>query len=116
HMGEGLPYFLFRLDNIYRMLMSQAPHPPGMLALKRKPSDYLKSNIHITTSGMFWPDLLDFAIKAVGPEQILFAVDYPFESSRAASDFIAHSPISATDKTRIASGNSERLFRIPTRS
>jgi 2,3-dihydroxybenzoate decarboxylase len=112
HMGEGVPYFLFRLDNIYQMLMSHTPRPPGMLALKRKPSDYIKSNIHITTSGMFWPDLLDFAIKAVGPEQILFAVDYPFESSRAASDFIVKSPISATDKTRIASGNAERLFRI----
>ena len=116
HMGEGLPYFLFRLDNIYQMLMSQTAPPPGMLALKRKPSEYIKTNMHITTSGMFWPDLLDFAIKAVGPEHILFAVDYPFESSRAASDFIVKAPISAEDKTRITSGNAERLFRIPTPS
>jgi 5-carboxyvanillate decarboxylase len=113
HMGEGLPYFLFRLDNVYGFLRRQ--HVPGMPRLKRNPSDYVRSNIHITTSGMFWDDLLGFGAKTLGAERILFAIDYPFESYRIARDFIANASISSVDRAKIMSQNAERLFNIPSR-
>lgn len=110
HMGEGLPYFLFRLDNVYGFLGRQ--HAPGRARLDRKPSEYIRSNMHITTSGMFWEDLLEFGLKTLGAERILFAIDYPFESSKIARDFITNASIPPEEKMMIMSQNAERLFSI----
>jgi 5-carboxyvanillate decarboxylase len=112
HMGESLPYWLFRFDNIYEMMMSQGQVPAGMIKLERKPSEYVKSNMHITTSGMFSDDVLKFVIDAVGVDRIMFAIDYPFESSKAGADWIRAAPITAEQKEMILSGNAQRLFKI----
>ena len=111
HMGEALPYFLFRLDNLYAM-SSQGDLPMGITKLKRKPSDYIKDNMHITTSGMFWDEVLKFGSDAVGAHRIMFAIDHPFESSKAACDWIRAAPISPEHMEMILSGNAQRLFKI----
>ncbi|MEB0106903.1 MULTISPECIES: amidohydrolase family protein [Pseudomonas] len=112
HMGESLPFWLFRFDNIYKMMMSQGQVPPGMVKLERKPSEYIKSNIHITTSGMFWDQVLKFAIEALGADRVMFAIDYPYESSEIGAEWIRNAPISAEEKEMIMSGNAQRLFKI----
>ena len=45
HMGEGIPFWLDRLD--------QVASRTGMPALQRRPSEYFRSNVVITTSAMF---------------------------------------------------------------
>lgn len=112
HMGESLPFWLFRFDNIYEMMMSQGQVPPGMIKLERKPSEYIKSNIHITTSGMFWDDVLKFGIDAVGADRVMFAIDYPYESSKIGADWIRAAPIPKEQKEMILSSNAQRLFKI----
>ena len=52
HMGEGLPFFIDRIDNRYFWEHDMAAAPPR---LKRKPSDYIRQNIVVTTSGMNYP-------------------------------------------------------------
>ena len=77
HMGEGLPFFLDRIDNRYYWEHEMAGTAPK---LKRKPSDYVRDNIVVTTSGMnFGPPLL-MTIQMLGIDNILFAADYPFEN------------------------------------
>ncbi|MGD0024414.1 MAG: amidohydrolase family protein [Xanthobacteraceae bacterium] len=124
HMGEGLPYWLFRLDDIFALLMGDEYAPagrrartggqaPGMVRLKKRPSEYFLSNFHITTSGMFWNPTLDYCVKLLGVEKIIFAVDYPFELSAAGTDWIMnHARLSPTDRAKILHGNAERVFRI----
>jgi 2,3-dihydroxybenzoate decarboxylase len=105
HMGEALPYWLWRIDNHFnRTNMVQK--------LKRKPSEYFKDNFFITTSGMFWQPALLCAYLTLGADNILFAVDYPYESNEIAVQFIKAAPICDSDKEKICHLNAERLYKL----
>jgi len=51
-------------------------------------------------------------ISVLGPERILFAVDYPYESSLEAVNFIESAPIKDSDKKKIAHLNAESLLGL----
>jgi predicted TIM-barrel fold metal-dependent hydrolase len=96
-------------------------HNPGSVyksstgrTLKRKPSEYVRDNITITTSGMNTHDVLEYCNKVLGPDRIMFAIDYPYQESVEAATFMQTSPLPEADNEKIAHGNAERLFRIPT--
>lgn len=123
HMGEALPYWLYRMDDIFALLIGDEFAPagrrarpggeaPGMVRLKKRPSDYFRSNFHITTSGMFWNPPLEYCVKLLGAEKVIFAIDYPFEETSIAVDFMNSAPLSTQDRELIFHGNAERLFRI----
>lgn len=105
HMGEFLPFHMPRLDIRFRDLM---PH----VKLAKKPSEYLVDNFVITTSGV--PSAIDLwaAAMAVGIDNILFAIDYPYESSAEAVEFLHALPLNEPDRHKIAHGNAERLLRL----
>jgi predicted TIM-barrel fold metal-dependent hydrolase len=42
-------------------------------------SDYVRSNVYITSSGMFNPALLRHALAATTIDHLLFSTDYPFQ-------------------------------------
>lgn len=105
HLGEALPYWLWRMDNHWQ-------RNPLANKLKKAPSEYIKDNFFITTSGMFWLPPLMCAYLALGADRILFAVDYPFESNKEAVQFIDSVPISDSDKEKICHLNAERLFML----
>ena len=56
-----------------------------MVKLQRKPTDYLRDNIAVTTSGMDDPAALAFCIERLGADRIMFAIDYPYEDSATAT-------------------------------
>ena len=112
HGGEGLPYWLFRMDNVLEnagFAMRQSGNP---VLCKRNPSEYVRENFHITTSGMFWDDLLQFGIKAMGIERIQFAIDYPYERTHVAMDWANRLPLSEADAALVLNGNARRVFHI----
>ncbi|MEU1319102.1 hypothetical protein [Streptomyces tibetensis] len=47
-----------------------------------------------------------------GTERLLFAVDYPYESTAEAVDFLRTAPFSPADPERIAHGNAEGLLNL----
>jgi len=107
HMGEGLPYVLWRLDSRWGF------HDHNGIELRRgNPSAYLRHNLYITTSGVCSPAPLICALLALGPEHILFGTDYPFEEMDVATEFLRDAPISEADRAKIAHGNAERLLRL----
>jgi len=113
HMGEGLPYFLWRFDRIYELFFgTPVGTASGMVALKKKPSEYFKSNFYITTSGMFWEPTLKFAIEVLGEDRIMFAIDTPYEPSDEAVEFIRSVPLDERVRAKIAHQNAERVFKI----
>ncbi len=59
---------------------------------------------------MFWAPPLMCAYLALGADRILFAVDYPFESSQEAVKFIESVPMCDSDKEKICHLNAERLL------
>ena len=85
----------------------------GMKRLERLPSDYFRSNFHITTSGMNTHPPLEFALKMCGPERVMFAIDYPFEQTEEATAFIRSAPVSEAVMRKITHETAERVFRIP---
>lgn len=107
HMGEGLPYVLWRLDSRWKF------HNHHGIELRRgTPSEYLRHNLYITTSGVCDAPPLLCALLAVGSEHILCGTDYPFEDMRTATEFLRTAPISEADRAKIAHGNAERLLQI----
>src|SRR5438874_1127869 len=74
HLGEGLPYNIWRCD--HRLAKS----PRGIPA-QRPIGAYLRSNFYLTTSGNFWTKTLRAAIAEIGLDRVMFSVDYPFEDT-----------------------------------
>jgi 2,3-dihydroxybenzoate decarboxylase len=107
HLGEGLPFNIWRLDECLR-------RSPRGIPARRPIAEYLKANIYLTTSAMFrTPALLD-AIAEVGADRILFSIDYPFEDSEQGSRWFDVAEISDTDRMKIGRTNAVRLFELET--
>lgn len=105
HMGEGLPFQRWRFD-------SRFPVYPHGIELARAPSEYIGSNILITTSGVCSPHALCGAIGEMGAEAVLFSVDYPYESSEIAANFIEQAPLDEATRQMVAYKNAERIFKL----
>ena len=105
HLGEGLPYNAWRIDHRLRKM------PQGLPA-RRTITEYLRSNVFLTTSGNFrTPTLID-AIAEVGADRVLFSVDYPFEETADAATWFDSAQISERDRLCIGSENATRLFKL----
>lgn len=107
HLGEGLPFWLQRLD--FYWLKKWVQERP---TIEKKPSEYLKTNFTITTSGMFFQPAFICSYLALGADRIAFAVDYPYEDTEEALQFMKEAPICDSDKEKICHLNAERLFNL----
>jgi 2,3-dihydroxybenzoate decarboxylase len=103
HLGEMMPYLLWRFDSRARFYAVKLACPP---------SDYIRRNIVMTISGMFSAEPLACAISAVGHERIMFATDYPFEPPDEASAFIDRVPLAEDVRAAICRDNAARLLRL----
>ncbi|MFC1871335.1 amidohydrolase family protein [Chloroflexota bacterium] len=110
HMGEALPYWLWRMDKSW----ARGRVTTGALNVKMQkvPSQYVKDNFLVTTSGMFWEPAFLCAYLGLGADKILFAVDYPFESSKEAVQFMDSVSICDTDREKIYHLNAEKLLSL----
>lgn len=116
HLGEGLPFCMRRLDNRYAWTYRAAGENLGMARLELTPSEYLRQNFTVTTSGMDDPDVLAFCLHRLGEDSIMFAIDFPYEESAPATGFLHDADLSEAQRAKISHGNAERLFRIPAAS
>ncbi|HKV03757.1 MAG TPA: amidohydrolase family protein [Candidatus Acidoferrales bacterium] len=109
HMGEGIPYWLSRLDFMHGRVKIPFDRPK----LKSTPSEYFKRNFYITTSGMNWEPTLKFCIEVLGADRIMWAIDYPYQDHPDAVEFMDAARISERDKQKIYHENAERVFNLP---
>jgi len=108
HMGEGIPYWLYRLDFMHGRVRIGFDRP----RLKLTPSEYFKRNFYITTSGMNWEPTLKFCIEVLGADRIMWAIDYPYQDHEDAVEFLDAARISEKDKRKIYHENAERVFKL----
>jgi len=108
HMGEGIPYWLYRLDFMHGRVRIPFDRPK----LKLTPSEYFNRNFYITTSGMNWEPTLKFCIEVLGSDRIMWAIDYPYQDHPDAVDFMDAAGISEKDKQKIYHENAERVFKL----
>ena len=114
HMGEGMPLLLYRFD----WMQSNADGRSGLrggappVTLRHKISHYFKTNIWITTSGQGWEPSVKFCMDVLGPDRVIYAMDYPYQQS--ADEVAAYDAfdISAEHKMMLMQTNAERVFRL----
>ena len=115
HLGECLPLHLYRFD----WMQSNADGVPGLrggqpaVTLEHPVSHYFHNNIWITTSGVGWEPAIRFCMEVMGPERVLYAMDYPYQQSSdevAAYDAMDLSP---EHKKMLMEGNARAVFNLP---
>ena len=106
HLGETLPYLLWRFDSRARIYG---------LKLKKRPSEYIREQIFVTTSGMFSAEPLLCSIGALGAGRVMFSVDYPFESPDEAATFIETVPLHDRQRIDVCFRNAEKLLGLESR-
>jgi 5-carboxyvanillate decarboxylase len=107
HGGEGLPFWLFRLDYQQKVILENRGYK-----LKHPISEYLKRNVFMTTSGMGWEPAILFCQQVMGVENILYAMDYPYEFNSEEVIATDNLPISDADKLKLYQTNAERVFNL----
>ena len=112
HMGEGIPYWLWRIDNRWPKDKDLFKSESGNIELQKKPGQYFLENFYVTTSGMFWHPVLQYVNTVLGADRVMFAVDYSPESSVEAVQFIKSAPIDDSDREKICHLNAERILRL----
>jgi 2,3-dihydroxybenzoate decarboxylase len=105
HMGEGLPFTLDRLDDRWAVLQHDRP-------LEKRPSDYIRDNVYVTTAGVESEDPLRCALSALGQDRVLFSVDYPYQSAQSATDFLMSADLDPQTRQALASRNAEKLLGL----
>lgn len=103
HLGETLPYLLWRFDSRAKLYGVKLPKPP---------SSYIKSNIVVTTSGMFSAEPLLCSISALGHQRVMFSADYPFESPNEAADFIDNVTLPSNIREDVCFNNAANLLAL----
>jgi 2,3-dihydroxybenzoate decarboxylase len=78
HLGEALPFWLYRLDYMHRATVSSKRYA-FMKPLQRKVSEYLRENVYVTSSGMAWAPAIQFCQQVLGVDRVLYAMDYPYQ-------------------------------------
>jgi 2,3-dihydroxybenzoate decarboxylase len=103
HLGETLPYLLWRIDNRSKFYNAK---------LGREPSEYIRDNMAVTLSGMYSAEPLNCAIAALGSSRVMFSADYPFESIAEAGHFMDSVTLSKELREDVAWRNAARLLDI----
>ncbi|KAL2829516.1 hypothetical protein BDW59DRAFT_178468 [Aspergillus cavernicola] len=108
HMGENLPYQLWRFDH---RMKSKEGFPRTYEECN--PTSPLYPNISITTSGHYGTPALLFAVQELGIDRVMFSIDYPYETiDQGAKWFVAIAELTGEEKEQIAFGNAKRLLKL----
>ncbi|MCJ2182763.1 amidohydrolase family protein [Novosphingobium sp. 1949] len=100
HWGELVLFYAERLAVLDRF--SGLDHPVA---------HYLRENLYVTASGMFWPEYLARAARVVGTDRLLFSTDYPYQyrAGREARRFLETCGLEGAALAGFAHANWERL-------
>jgi gamma-resorcylate decarboxylase len=107
HMGEGLPFNIWRVDNANAWIPNRNHYPA-----KKKIGEYYQNNFHITVSGNFCTQALLAALMVNGADRIMFSTDWPFENIDHAAVWFDAVAISEEDRLKIGRTNALKLFKL----
>jgi 2,3-dihydroxybenzoate decarboxylase len=102
HMGEGLPFLLWRIDS--------ALARPGNKAISFR--DVFSEHFYITTSGNFSDPALLCSIQELGIDRVLFSIDWPFVANDPGTEWMEGLHLNNEDKDKILNGNAKKLLRM----
>ncbi len=103
HMGEGLPFFLWRIN--------QALARNKFVAKSFR--EYFTEHFWITSSGFFSNPALQCSIAEMGIDRVLYSIDYPFIDNALGTAWLEDLPLTGEDREKFLSGNAKKLLRLP---
>jgi 5-carboxyvanillate decarboxylase len=108
HMGEAVHFWMWRITfmNSRAQQINRAP------ATKLSMAEYFQRNFVISTSGAEDPLALEYSIKKLGADNVLWAIDYPYQPTAPAVAFMDRAPVSESDRAKLYHLNAERIFHI----
>jgi 2,3-dihydroxybenzoate decarboxylase len=80
HLGEHLPFDFWRTEHWFRDVERSLAKAAGKQFNENPLIYYFKKNIWLTTSGHFSTETVKYVCDYLGPERLLFSVDYPYET------------------------------------
>jgi 5-carboxyvanillate decarboxylase len=111
HLGEAIPYWLFRVDFFYRSIVRTKRYA-RIRELSYMPSEYMQRNVWLTTSGMAWEPVIMYARQVVGPDHVLYAMDYPYQYRLDEVPVTDNLPIDKSELKQFYQTTAEQLFGL----
>ena len=111
HLGEALPFWLYRIDYMHAATV-RAGRYESMKPIQRRPSEYLRENVWLTTSGMAWVPAIMFCRDVLGPDRVMYAMDYPYEYTPEEVTVQDALPVGAAAKKAFFQGIAEHVFSL----
>ena len=103
HWGEVVPFYLTRFDQMFL---------PSITGLKENFSFYYKRNVYVTPSGIYDNESLEFCVKKLGIDHVLFSADFPYIQESGARPFIENAHLSREDKEKFGYLNAEKILHL----
>jgi predicted TIM-barrel fold metal-dependent hydrolase len=100
HYGEGLPFQMQRIDFAFVRPHMRAD-AGSVPKLDRIPSEYLHSNMYVTTSGNYLAAAFKCTREALGMDKILLGTDYPYEEMTECVDFLKGLSLSDEEQAQL---------------
>lgn len=108
HMGEAVPFWLWRLD----FMNTRAQKAGRARKTKRSMAEYFQDNFYITNSGVEDPLALRYSIDKLGIDNVMWAIDYPYQPMEPAVKFIEDFQCTDEERHKLCHANAERVFTI----
>jgi predicted TIM-barrel fold metal-dependent hydrolase len=105
HLGEGLPFLLWRIDSAFADGRRGNFTPIGF-------RDIFCKHFYVTTSGFFSDPALLCTMWEMGADRILFSIDWPYVDNAPGTAWMDNISISREDREKILNGNAKRLLKI----
>ena len=61
-------------------------------------------------------DALRCCLDAMGAENVMFSIDYPFEKTELAARFMETAKVAEAERVQVASGNATRILHLDRRA
>jgi 2,3-dihydroxybenzoate decarboxylase len=111
HLGETLIFQADRIDYMHGATVKSNRYE-SMKPIDRKPSEYLKNNFIITTSGFSEEKPIKYVQDFMGADRLMYAMDYPYQHANEQVIALDNLNISDADKKKFFQTNAERVFNI----
>src|ERR1700733_14545501 len=108
HMGEAVPFWIWRITFMNSRAQAIARAPKTKLTM----AEYFHRNFVITTSGVEDHLALEYSIRKLGIDSVMWAIDYPYQPTKPAVEFMDSAPVSEAERAKLYHLNAERIFHI----
>jgi 5-carboxyvanillate decarboxylase len=108
HMGEAIHFWIWRITFMNSRAQGIGRAPKTQLSME----EYFQRNFVITTSGVEDPLALDYSIRRLGIDNVLWAIDYPYQPMKPAVQFMDSAPVTEAQRHKLYHENAERIFHI----